>query len=817
MSLPHGPDQPMWLSPSRRRWSLSGTSWRLERTGKADSYPATVPGNVALDLIAAGELPAWQHDANFRAFKAASEESWTYRLRFSLAKGDRPIGQETRYRIVFDGIDTFAEIHLDGFLLGSARSMFRRHVFVLPPNFNAAAEHELTVRIEPVLQAARRWADTMGVDLKALPKAFNVNERLAARKMQMVFGWDNSPHILTGGIHSEVYVEALDGPTIESLAWAVESVDVARKSARLCITAVLAYGGRPDRQFSLKVEGRSDSHCFSHVVAVDGTRCDCRFDIQGARLWWPNGMGEPHLYETDVSLLKGGIEFDRQRLLVGLRTVELDTSPQGEIEVDYDIPAKHEETMDGGMLGAWGRVPKPLRKVKPRHFRIQINGVPGFIRGANWQTPDVFPAAVTHEKRRALLNAAVEANMNMVRIWGGSAAEPDSFYDEAARRGLMIWQDFFFACGKYPESEEFLAEVTGELDDLIARLRNHTAIVLWCGDNESDMIDVNRGDDPRANPINKRLIPEALRKGDLQARPYHPSSPSGGPYPRSDWEGDRRDWGAWYPDGNYRHIREDEARFVSEGGSYALPSLATFEKYLKTANRWPLDGEIIRLHTGDLDFAVRRFDQLNAKCWAQICPPANYQAAVRISQFAQAWGYKALIEHHRKRQPVCGGLLLWKLNDAWPAIDSGLLDYDLHPRLAFAFVKEAMKPVALVTEQDAADPARLHAAIVNDTLAAVKGVITADYLLPGPGGGFKTARSQKPIPVVVSANSALELPSLHHPDPEGVWILRFLNAGGDCAQFTAASRSARAAYTWWNSVALQNWPPVDPRIRARDS
>jgi beta-mannosidase len=672
----------------------------------------------------------------------------------------------------------------------------------------------------------------MGVDLTQLPAAFNTHERTAARKMQMVFGWDNTPRILTGGIHGHVYIEALSGPVIDRLAWATESVDIARRRARVRFLVELDLRGRPAaglQGLRLRIEGRSNAHGvahgFTHLHPVTGTCCECRFEIEDARLWWPNGMGEPHLYATTVTLCDGKVPLDCRELLAGLRTVALDTSSQGEIDVDYDLPSRHAEVMDGGLLGAWQRMTKPPRKVETRHFRLLVNGVAVFARGANWQTADVFPAAVTDARRRALLAAAAGAHMNMIRLWGGGAPEPGSFYDEAARRGLMIWQDFFFACAKYPEAGPFLAELREELDDVVRRLRNHTAIVLWCGDNESDMIDANRGGDPGANPINKRLIPDALRKGDPQGRPYHPSSPSGGPYPRSDWAGDRRDWGAWYPENNYIHIRQDEARFMSEGGCYALPSPATFEKYFAPENRWPPDCEILRLHTGDLDLSVRRFDRLNVQAWEQIAPTPGYREAIEVSQFAQAWGCKTLIEHHRMRRAQCGGLLLWKLNDAWPAIDAGLLDYDLRPRLALAFVGEAMKPVALATGQDMAQPERLRVALVNDTLVAVKGVVTADYLLPGPTGDYAAVRdftatcdyaaacAQAPArtlvwtsarmpawtsaTVDVPANSMIELPALQQPDPQGVWVLKFTDEQGGLRQSTAATRSARTAYTWW--------------------
>ena len=795
---------------NRQRWSLDSDAcrWQLQETGGSAWLPARVPGNVALDLIAAGELPPWAHDANFRAFEEAAEKAWIYRLEFSLDDPDREPRQRRTWRLVFEGIDTFADIFLDREWMGTVRNMFRQHHIDLPEDFDPKGDHVLEVHIKPVLAEAKAWAEQTGVDLATLPKAFDLHERLAARKMQMVFGWDNTPHLITGGIHGRVSIEAISGPVIDQVSWAVEEMDLNHRSARLRLIAGISGTERSDTLLNLEIQGQCGNHSFFQRFPVTAPGMECRFPIEEAQFWWPNGMGPASLYETSVRLVENSRLLDQQDLLIGLRTLELDTSEQEAIEVDYDLPSRHQEVMDGGMLGSWGRIPKSPRMVRPRNFRLVVNGEPVFARGANWQTPDVFPAAVSPEKRRHLLDAAAAAHMNMIRIWGGSAPEPDAFYDEAAQRGLLVWQDFYFACGKYPEVKAFLDEVRAEVEELVRRLSRHTAIALWCGDNESDMIDVNRGDDPRTNPINKGIIPLALQRHDIQDRPYHPSSPSGGPYPRSDWAGDRRDWGTWYPEKNYIHIRQDEARFMSEGGCYALPALATFEKYITPENRWPMNNGILRLHTGDLDFSERRFDRLNADLWKHFQAPGNYREAVAVSQFAQAWGYKALIEHHRMRKEKCGGLLLWKLNDAWPALDGGLLDYDLQERLALDFVREAFRPVAVVTEQNYDHPDHLNVAVVNDTREPERGSLRMAILSQSSSGVFDIQWNPETSEVSVEPNSIHHLPPIPNPGKGEMLLFELSMTNNSDPHRTLACSHPATAWAWWQSLPSPAWLPA---------
>lgn len=782
-----------------------GGNWRFRRSDSSNWFPAIVPGNVALDLIAHNNLPPWQKDSEFRKFGQVAEKTWIYQLEFIIKAQENPIYPDQQWCLVFEGVDTFADIFLDGELLGQTRNMFRHHRFYLPEAFNPLTTHTIEIHIKPVLAEARKWARRMGVDLEKLPKAFDIHERIIARKMQMVFGWDNTPHLITGGIYGNVYLESVRNPVIKQVGWSVEAIDLKRKTAILKVliqTTGLQDSANPAK---IEIEGGCGHQSLSGILPLTEKTVEYRIPVHEAQFWWPNGMGPANLYETSIKLVAEGKVLDCRDILIGLRTIELDTSQQEIITVDYDLPSLHDEVMDGGMLGAWGRIQKPSRKIKPHNFQLRVNGKPVFIRGANWQTPDVFPAAVSAYKRHHLLQAAALANMNMIRIWGGNASEPDEFYDEAARLGLLVWQDFHFACAKYPEAPEFLEEIRLEVEEIVGRLSRHTSIAIWCGDNESDMIDVNRGDEPSQNPINKRIIPHALKQGDLQRRPYHPSSPSGGPYPRSDWEGDRRDWGAWYPLDNYIHIRQDEARFMSEGGCYAMPGISTFENYISEKNRWPLDNEAVRLHTGDLDFAVRRFDRLNFEMWKHFQAPANYKEAVTISQFAQAWGYKTLIEHHRMRKGDCGGLLLWKLNDAWPALDAGLIDYELCPRLALDFVREAYKPVAVVSGQDLHNPEQLNVALVNDTLEPVQGVLRTASISKSSEGIYLTEWKTESNPVEVEANSIVRLDNEANPESGNLLLFELLLHRGQTHHRAIACSCTRTAWSWWQSLPEAFW------------
>jgi len=679
---------------------LSDQNWQLTWTDAVEdapdwnvSVPAIVPGGILNDLLKAGRIEDPFRDVNFRSMRWTEEKAFHYRATIP-RRVFRGFESDAQSELVFDCLDTFARVTVNGRVVADTMNMFRRHRITLEPGDLTDRDGlEIVVTIKPVIKAAQQWMEKTGTQTKSLLKAFNVDERPAIRKSQMVFGWDNCPYLVAGGIARDVRLIRRKGTSLGEWSWQVTAIDLVQK------TATVEFSGRVDGLASgrIQIEGTCENVRFDGQanLAADGTwRCVCA--VKGAKFWWPNGMGSPSLYGVRMALLQGETMVDHEPGVIALRTVEVRRTPTQTMVVDYTLPRKPRAEMDGGLLPSWTRLPLPepeVVEVEPFHFFV--NGTQVFVRGANMQTPDVVPGRIPDATYDQLTSQAQQANMNMLRLWGGGMIEAESFYSFCAQKGLMVWQDFYFACAQFPRTEAFLSEVKLEAEDMIKRLRNCPAIVCWCGDNESDMIDLGADLNPTENPINKGIIPDALSVWDAQQRYYHVSSPSGGGYPRSEWGGDRRNWGPWYPDGNYEHIRLDRGRFLSEGGAYAFPCAETMNEYFSTENQWPLDREELRLHTGDLDFSVRRFDRVNTHCWSFFEQPTNPQEAIEISQFAQALGMRRLAEHYRWRFPEAGGVLLWKLNDAWPAVDAGLIDYRLRPRSAMNEVGNAFAPVSV--------------------------------------------------------------------------------------------------------------------------
>lgn len=705
------------------------SGWELirgEEPGKsADKFSATVPGNVAVDLWRAGLIPDPYAAENFRCAEWIAGETFWYRNVVRLS--EKSAGAD-RLCLVFDGLDTFAEVFVNRQSVGRTSNMFRSHRFDIPPRLAESAEGmEILVRIDPLMDAGRGWIAEQCIDLRKTKGAFGVPERMGIRKMQMSFGWDNCPHLLAGGIFRTPWIEITHGPSFRDVTWKVAALD------RQAGFAVLEFPVTTDREVqacSLEIAGICGESRVFATLPFQGMETVAKVKIDNPRLWWPHGMGNPDLYSFSFVLRSNeGKELDRHTLRLGIRTVELDTSVQEIREVDYRLGNgdSGKIKMDGGFLASWERYPllRP-ESVEIRRFELRVNGEAIFLKGANWQTPDIFPGLVDAPRYRALCEAAVDANLNLLRLWGGGIVEDGCFYEICSELGLLVWQDFHFASGQYPRESTFLDEIKMESADIIRRLRNHTCLAIWCGDNEQDMIDVDAGMDPALNPVNKKILPENLSLLDPQKRPYHPSSPGGGPYPRSEWAGDRRNWGAWYPHNDYGHIRLDQGRVVSEGGSYALPDPATTREFIPEAVRWPLDRKTWALHGGDVDRQKRHFSAVNQACWDFFGHAGNWEEATEISQFAQAWGYKRLIEHHRRRSRECGGVILWKLNDCWPANDAGLLDFRLRPRLVKTFVREAFQPVAVSIQSSLPDePAGIFAIwLVNDTSHRINGNLT---------------------------------------------------------------------------------------------
>ncbi len=290
-----------------------------------------------------------------------------------------------------------------------------------------------------------------------------------------------------------------------------------------------------------------------------------------------------------------------------------------------------------------------------------------------------------------------------------------------------------------------------EARDIVRRLRPHPCLAVFCGDNESDMTNHDHGADFRANRINHEVLPRVVRELSPGTH-YHPSSPFGFDYPRSPWSGDNRNWGPWDPTDNYSHIRREESRFISEAGAYALPSIESIRTWLKPENQWPCDGWAWDLRGGSTDTYRRDFVYQSLRLWRRFSEFDDIESAVEVSQFAQAWGAMVLFLHCRRRWPETGGVLWWKLDDAWPCMDGGVIEYGGRRRLLYYSLKYSLSPVVLCFFQDPADDTvTLHC--INHSDSRVAGIV--DLFSIDPDSGQK--RNLEQVNVDVPPMRSVEL------------------------------------------------------------
>ena len=644
--------------------------------------PAIVPGDVHLDLVRQGLLPDPYYHLNFREHYWVEEKEWWYRRRFAVEGGF------VRAFLVFEGVDTLFTAWLNGVELGSHGNMFTAKRFDVTGILEG--DNVLAVRISPV----RRVYE--GRDLRGV-RPGKALERLFVRKAQMCFGWDIAPRLVTVGIWRDVklvltdWAEILDvyvRPILKgercTLRVTLEVANYLSQARRALVEVEVESGGRGEASVERIVELLPGLN--SVVVDVELGR---------VRYWWPWDKGDPHLYLIKAVVRDGDSVVDRVERSFGVRRVELVLSENG-------------------------------RKV----FYFKINGEKVRARGFNWTPPDSIFARTSPEDYPRLLEMVREANANMVRVWGGGVYPPDEFYDACDRLGIMVWQDFMFACGAYPRDHLFLIEAVEEARGIVRRLRNHPSVVLWCGDNENDAIF-----HPEGHPLNRFALREVCESLDPD-RPYWPSSPSGGEDPNDPREGDTHIWhhGEPYNSEIYRR-KLSEARFISEIGHLSCPSIETMASFLPSELVWP-PGESWKYHFGTLDEDYawfgdpRRREKMESAVksfWGEI--PGTLEEYVYVSQLLQAIACKYWVEEARLSE-VNGGILLWNVTDSWPQFSDSVIDYYRRPKLAYYFAKIAFNPLHVVLRGDG----RIRVYVLNDYRGGQRATLVLEKVVHGEGG-----------------------------------------------------------------------------------
>ena len=678
-----------------------------------DTVPAAVPGNFELDLVRAGKLADPYFSTNTLALQALEDVHLWYYTTFSLDRADQ--------KLHFGGIDTFADIYVNGALTATTDNMF------LPcdvAKYLRVGENELVVHIRPTMQEARRY------DIPALCFALPYNySSLYIRKAAHMFGWDIMPRIVSGGLWKPVTLEPLRADALREVYFCTSSIDRERRMAhmRVCLNATLS--GDFCTEYSVRVHGACGDSRFDVRQVLWNHGYQFNFDIPDCRLWWPKNYGAPDLYDTVVELWRGEELCDRRKLSVGVRTVELvlsDSTPE-----------------------------------RVGDFCFCVNGKRIFVLGTNWVPLDAFHSRDEERLDRALA-LLDDLGCNAVRCWGGNVYESDRFYDFCDRHGILVWQDFAMGCAAYPEDEEFLARLVREVTYQIKRLRNHPSLALFAGDNECDGARRQWSGflrDPNENRITRELLPRLVRTHGFTV-PYLPSSPyisehahkSGLPLPENHLWGPRDDFKGKY-------YRGAVCRFASETGYQGIPSPASLRRFLahpetifEEGTATPTAEYIVHAASPEarpdakyayrIGLTVRQIATLFGKV------EDNFDDLLRQSQISQAEALKYFIEKFRLRKGECTGIIWWNLLDGWPQVSDAIVDYYFCKKLAYHYVRRSQAPVCLMFDEPTDGALTLYA--VNDLGRDVTLHFTLTEVFSDTpvASGTVTARADASLPVL---------------------------------------------------------------------
>jgi beta-mannosidase len=703
----------------RRRVPLDGggDAWRLYLSDAAladpacpagEPIPATVPGCFERDLHAAGRIPEPFVGLNVWDLRRYERMHLVYARTFD---ADPPAPGEEAW-LVLDGVDTYADVYLNGVRVGSCDNFFVAHEWEVGALLRPAGEgNEFVVHVRPAAgEAAARYPYPPGLGGNR-PADF---DGLYVRKPAHMWGWDIFPRAVSGGLWRPLRIEYRPAVRLGSVY--LETLSASEKSASLALYArVLGAPDLTDGDWELVIDGQCGDSAFSarQPLLTAGTRL--AFSVPSPRRWWPRGRGEAALYSVTVRLLKDGTEVDRAEFRHGIRTVEL----------------RRTETTDPAGSG---------------EFVFVVNGERVFVHGANWVPADAYPA-FADARAPELIDRACDLNCNMLRVWGGGFYESDRFYDMCDERGLLVWQDFMLACALYPQDDDFAARFAAEARAAVRRLRQHACVALWAGDNECDEVAGWLGrphQDPNGNRLTRGVLPRVLREED-PGRPFLPSSPYIGPeafagrvrkedLPESHLWGPRDAFKGPYYTGSLCH-------FASEIGYHGCPDPDSVRRFISAGALWPPspDNAEWNLHSTwpTAPFEHQRVALMSNQIRELFgTVPDNLDDYAFASQCVQAEALKFFVEWFRAGMWRRTGILWWNLADGWPQFSDAVIDYYGREKLACAYLRRAQQPLHLILREPAAWRQELVASNVGReptrlTRFSVRDAETGEILLEG--------------------------------------------------------------------------------------
>ncbi len=629
-------------------------------------FPAKVPGNLELDLLANGIIEEPFFGMNVIGLQKYERANVWYARSFP---ADPPSDMESL--LIFEGIDCYADIYLNGEQIGSTDNMLVEHSFpvALKP------ENELLVHILPTMELARQYQPAIsssGVGQYGY-------HALHVRKAPHTFGWDIMPRLLSAGLWRTVKLAYQPHNRLENVYLETISITPDGTGSQLILHYQARLNGMFGDQsgenvFEVELNGKCGNSCFTKRARALFEAGRMSITVQNPRLWQPKGRGDACLYSVQARLLKNGEEADCLSFTHGVRTVELIRSSV------TNIDGKGE-------------------------FLFRVNGEKLFIMGGNWVPADALHSRDL-ERIPAILELAEEIGCNMLRCWGGNVYENDLFYDICDRKGILVWQDFTMACAVYPQGDSFQERLRAEARKVIRRLRQHACIALWAGDNECDQAYSwgGRGNNPNVNRLTRETLPQIIREED-GARPYLPSSPYVDQTAYETGERFLPENHLWGPRDYYKsdYYTQSLCHFASEIGYHGCPAPESIARFISPGKLWPcLNNEEWTLHSTSPEPGndLRRVELMSNQArelFGEI--PDNLNDFSFASQASQAEALKFFIEMFRAAKWRRTGILWWNLMDGWPQMSDAVVDYYFHKKLAFSYIQRSQSSLCLVIRE----------------------------------------------------------------------------------------------------------------------
>lgn len=677
-------------------------NWKFKSAKDTEWNQATVPGTVHTDLISIGKIENPFYRLNEHDVQWIDKEDWEYETTFNVTEATL---NEQHVELEFLGLDTYSHVYLNDSLILETDNMFRNYTTEVKKHLKAG-ENKLKVVLESPIKVGIEKYDALGYQIPVsdndLAQIGKVDEgkkvSIFTRKAGYHFGWDWGPRLVTSGIWRPIKLRSWSSHKIEDLFVQQNKIDGTAE-----LTAFIEVSSTEAAENATVEIAVNNSVVKTIEAKLDKgqTTLSIPFEIENPELWWPNGIGEQVLYNVETRVISDGYERSKSHK-IGLRTIELIREPDS--------------------IGA--------------SFYFTVNGHPVFMKGANYIPQDVFLTRAKEPQYKHILTSAKEANMNMLRVWGGGIYENEEFYEMCDEMGLLVWQDFMFACAMFPGDEAFLENVRQEAIDNVKRLRNHTSIALWCGNNEILSAWENWGwknnviqEQSKAvadtiwkayDDVFHKILPKVVKEYD-NTRAYWPSSPgSDFGEKESHVKGDAHYWMVWWGKEPFDNYNKAIPRFMSEYGFQSFPEFNSVKKYTSPED-YDIYSDVMKSHQRS-SIGNNTIEEYMLRHYKK---PKDFESFLYVSHLLQSHGIKVGIEAHRRNRDRCMGSLYWQINDCWPVASWSSIDYYGKLKALHYSAKKAFKTF-LISHETTKDNIDLF--VISDSLTNVNAQLKVSLL-----------------------------------------------------------------------------------------